>query len=76
MTGIFGLLGGTFALLGAIVSFALSIVLGIYIYRDANKRNLNGTLWLLIVIVSWLVGFIVYLIVRDDETGKKQEYYQ
>jgi len=35
-----------------------------YVYKDAVKRELNGELWLIILILTPIVGFIVYLIVR------------
>ncbi len=73
--GIATLLGGTFTALIGLASFVLSLVLGVYIYRDANSRNLNGTLWLLIVITSWLVGVIVYFIVRNDNTSGNSNQY-
>lgn len=64
-SGIVGILSGIFNL--AII--AATIFLGVYIYRDANKRNMNGTLWILIVITSWIVGAIIYFIIRDDESA-------
>lgn len=68
------LVGGTFGVLGAIISIVLSILLGVYIYRDANNRNMNGTLWLLIIVTSWLVGLVVYFIVRNDNTSADQNF--
>ena len=31
--------------------------------------NMNGTLWILIIITSWIVGAIIYFIIRDDESA-------
>lgn len=72
--GIAGAVGGVFSVLGAIISIVVSVVLGVYIYRDANRRNMNGTLWLLIIVTSWLVGVIVYYIVRNDNTNTNQGF--
>lgn len=72
--GVVGALGGVFGVLGGIISVVLSILLGVYVYRDANNRNMNGTLWLLIIITSWLVGLIVYFIVRNDNTNTNQKF--
>lgn len=60
---------GFVKVLFTLIALAASIALGVYIYRDANKRNMDGTFWLLIVCVSWVVGAVVYLIVRDDNSA-------
>lgn len=59
------ILSGIFSL----VIIAATIAVGVYIYRDANKRNMNGTFWLLIICVSFFVGTVIYLIVRNDESA-------
>ncbi len=64
-SGVVGVLGGIFSL----IIIAATIFLGVYIYRDANKRNLNGTLWLIIILISWFAGAIIYFIIRDDESA-------
>jgi hypothetical protein len=38
------------------------IGLGLWIYKDAGKRNLNASLWGLLVLITNLVGLFVYLI--------------
>ena len=67
--GIASGIAGLFTSLISLATLAASIALGVYIYRDANKRNMDGTFWLLIVCVSWVVGAAVYLIVRDDNSA-------
>lgn len=62
----------TAALVGLIVpliSIALAVLVGIYIYRDAKKRGLNANLWLIIIMINWLAGLIIYYIIRDDDTA-------
>ena len=49
-----------------IVIFNISIVLAVWVYRDANSRGMNGTLWLIVVLVGGIVGLIVYIIIRKD----------
>ena len=57
-----------------IIVLIVAILVGIWIYRDANRRGMSGGLWLLIFIVASLflnlIGFIVvliiYLVVRKD----------
>ena len=48
------------------------ILLGIWIlviawvYRDAERRGMNGLLWALLVLIGNLIGLIIYLIIRND----------
>jgi len=53
--------------------FVLFIVVGIWVYRDAESRGMDGTLWALGVVIGGLLGLIigivvliVYLVVRSD----------
>ena len=58
------------ALVG-IALFVLWIILGIWVYRDAKQRfpenSLEPVLWLLIVLLTGIVGLIIYLVVRPKE---------
>ena len=49
----------------------------VWVYRDAEKRGMNGALWALLVLVGSIIGFIIYLIIRNEEgllsSGKKDE---
>lgn len=38
----------------------------IWVYRDAERRGMNGVLWALLVFIGNLVGLLIYLIVRSD----------
>jgi len=42
------------------------LIVTVWVYHDAEQRNMNGVLWGLLVLVGNLVGFIVYLLVRRD----------
>lgn len=45
----------------------LPILIGVYVYRDANRRGMNAVLWTLIAILApSLIGFIIYLLVRGN----------
>lgn len=47
--------------------FGIPILVGVYVYRDANKRGMNAVLWLLIAILTpSLLGLIIYLLVRNN----------
>ena len=50
-----------------IAFFAIGLLLCIWVYRDAQKRGMNGALWLIIVLVGNVIGLLVYLIVREPE---------
>jgi TctA family transporter len=41
------------------------IVLAVWVYRDANERGMDATIWLLIVLLTGIIGLIIYLIVRE-----------
>jgi uncharacterized membrane protein YhaH (DUF805 family) len=46
--------------------FVVWILLAVWVYRDAKKRGMEATLWLLLVLLTGFIGLIVYLIVRRD----------
>jgi len=50
--------------------FVLGLLLCIWVYRDAQKRGMNGALWLIIVLIANIIGLIIYLVVREPETTK------
>lgn len=50
-----------------LLSLALPIFIGVYVYRDANKRGMNGVLWMLVAILApTFIGLIIYLLVRSN----------
>lgn len=53
----------------SILSLALLIlwiVVIVWVYRDAERRGMNGILWALLVLIGNLIGLLIYLIVRTD----------
>lgn len=42
------------------------IAVVIWVYRDAEKRRMEGVIWALIVFFTHLIGLIVYAIVRSN----------
>ena len=44
----------------------LWIVVIVWVYRDAERRGMNGVLWSLLVFIGNLIGLLIYLIVRSD----------
>jgi len=47
------------------VFFIVALLLAIWVYKDAKKRDMNAAVWLLIVLVTGCIGCIIYLVVRD-----------
>ena len=48
-----------------IVILVIGILLAIWVYKDAKKRDMNAAVWLLIVLVTGCIGCIIYLVVRE-----------
>jgi RNA polymerase subunit RPABC4/transcription elongation factor Spt4 len=51
------------------LSFVLLIIwifVIVWVYRDAERRGMNGVLWALLVFIGNLIGLLIYLIVRSD----------
>lgn len=63
----FAMLGGLMILLIIlpIIWFVIAIIIAIWVYKDAKKRDMNAAVWLLIVLVTGCIGCIIYLVVRD-----------
>lgn len=48
-----------------LIMLAINIAILIWVYRDAKARGMdNAALWLVIVLLTGLVGLIIYLIIR------------
>lgn len=53
----------------SLFSFALLvlwIIVIVWVYRDAERRGMNGVVWALLVLIGNLIGLLIYLIVRTD----------
>jgi len=72
------LFGMTFALciIFFVIWFIIFIAIAIWVYKDAEKRGSSGALWLIIVIITGIIGIIIWLIIRPkkimivDESGR------
>jgi hypothetical protein len=51
-----------------VVWFIISILLCVWVYRDAEARGMGGVLWLIVVIITGIIGLIIYLIVRKPKS--------
>lgn len=55
-----------------VIVICIPVMVGVYVYQDAKKRNMNAVLWTLIaLIVPSLIGFIIYLLVRTNYSDLK-----
>ncbi len=64
---IFGLMATLYLIIIVVVIlfFVIGLVLAIWVYKDAKKRDMNAAVWLLIVLLTGCIGCIIYLVVRD-----------
>ncbi len=53
-------------LLIALIVLSIPVLIGVYVYQDAKRRGMNAVLWTLVAVIApALVGFIIYLLVRN-----------
>ncbi|MHA1987761.1 MAG: hypothetical protein ACW98D_14085 [Promethearchaeota archaeon] len=50
-----------------VVFYIIAILIAIWVYKDAKKRDMNAAVWLLIVLVTGCIGCIIYLVIRNKE---------
>jgi hypothetical protein len=48
-----------------LVVCVIDLLIAIWVYKDAKKRDMNAAVWLLIVLFFPCIGCIIYLVVRD-----------
>lgn len=70
--------GPELAFLGMTVMFlffgvllVVAILLAVWVYRDAEARDMDGVLWLIVVLLTNVIGLIIYLIVRADHPERE-----
>jgi len=53
---------------GTVFTWLISLAVAYLVYKDAEKRNLNGFLWGLPILIPWIgiLFLILYLILRDS----------
>lgn len=67
---LFGL--GMFCII-PIIWLIIGILIAIWVYKDAEKRGTSGALWLVIVILTGIIGLIIWLVVRPPLGGEKKK---
>lgn len=60
---------------GTVFSWLVSIAIAYLVYKDAEKRNMNGLLWGLPVLIPWVgvLFLILYLILRDSGQRRAED---
>jgi putative membrane protein len=53
---------------GTVFAWFISLAVAYLVYRDAEKRDMNGLLWGLPILIPWIgiLFLILYLIMRDS----------
>lgn len=60
----------------AIVPLIIWLLIGIWMYKDAKKRDENAVLWLIVGLVAGLIGLIIWIVVRPDMAEVQQKRQQ
>ena len=68
----FGFFGLPMAVL-PLALLALWIYVIIWVYKDAERKGMNGLLWALLVLIGNIVGLIIYLIIRTETPARRRE---
>lgn len=59
-------------LIMVLFAIAIPVLIGIYVYNDANRRGMNALLWTVVAVFApSLIGFIIYLLVRGNYSDLK-----
>ncbi len=56
----------------SLVMLVIWILVIVWVYRDAERRGMNGVLWALLVLIGNLIGLLIYLIVRSERVPAKK----
>ncbi len=52
----------------------IQFIVALLVYKDAEKRENNGLLWFVLVVLPWIgiIFLIIYLIIREEKTEIKE----
>jgi len=64
--GPYGFINVTFYSIISLTLLVIWIFVIVWVYRDAERRGMNGVLWALLVFIGNLIGLLIYLIVRSS----------
>jgi putative membrane protein len=57
-----------------LVWFVIALIVGYFVYLDANKRGMNGLLWWILILIPMvgILALILYVIIRETAGLKSQ----
>ncbi|NQT25305.1 zinc-ribbon domain-containing protein [candidate division KSB1 bacterium] len=61
-----------FTFFPAMIMFAFWFVMIFWVFRDAERRGMNGLLWALLIFFGHIIALVVYLLVRNDQVNIAQ----
>ncbi|MFP3872707.1 MAG: hypothetical protein ACLFVL_07505, partial [Candidatus Aenigmatarchaeota archaeon] len=70
-----GICAGTMCFV-SFLPLIINIVIGYWMYKDAEKREENGILWFIIGFFLSIIGLIIWIVVRPDMSEVKQQQSQ
>jgi len=50
-----------------IVWIIIAILVAVWVYKDAEAKGESGVLWLIIVLITGIIGLIIWLIIRRNK---------
>ena len=58
-----------------IIWIAVALVIGILVYSDAEKRGMNGLLWLILVLLPMvgLLFLVIYIVIREERRPSSEK---
>lgn len=60
------------SIIGVIALLTVFIMSGIYMYKDAKERGTSGLPWLVIGLLTGILGLIVWLVLRPSHSSKEK----
>ncbi len=60
-----GICAGVFCFIW-IIPIIIGIIIAIWMYKDAKKRDENAVLWLVVGLLLGIIGLIIWIVVRPD----------
>lgn len=72
----FAFLTGLWVLSMVLLWFVIAILLAVWVYKDAESRGESGVLWLIIVILTGIIGLIIWLLVRPSRRYGRGESFR
>jgi hypothetical protein len=56
-----------------LIWFTTSVFFSIWVYKDAQKRVHNENLWIIFVMLTGIVGLLIYFFFREEEISIEEE---